>query len=530
MVLITRFHKKCRIANLRVCIIATAVCAFLMPTIKPVQSVGNNIFTLYVNGTEIGRVADSETADRLMATARRNVVGSSSNIVLIEAESEIVGDEIIRGTTDPESVMIAKLEEVYNASIKETMQHSYTVKIDEYMVNVSSQYEALKLLEASIRRYDNAGQFDVNLVSSDNRELPVLVPDIIDTSKEVEVKNGNFPNSYLSSDGMIGALVDVVDNADVAVEEGFDNYKYGITNISFVNNIEVVESYLPASQITPLTTAIEEVTKDKEQKTIYEVVAGDTLSGISAKTGISIDEIIALNDNITSVNSVIRIGDEITITVPKPELSVMREELVYYEGTYEADIIYVDNNDWYTYAEETLQEPSSGYHKAVEKVTYLNNEVISTEVVYHEVIAEAVPRIIEKGTKIPPTYIRPVTSNVITSYFGGRTSLIPGMTTYHGAIDYGVRMGTSVMASCGGTVTYAGWMTSYGNVIFISHPDGRQTRYAHLSKILVKKGDYVTQGQKIALSGSTGVSTGPHLHFEMRINGKAVDPLKYISR
>ena len=155
--------------------------------------------------------------------------------------------------------------------------------------------------------------------------------------------------------------------------------------------------------------------------------------------------------------------------------------------------------------------------------------MVSTEVVKEEIVAEAIPRIVEKGTKIPPTYIKPISGGRMTSGFGSRTATIRGMTSYHGAIDWATPVGTAVMASCGGTVTHAGWMSSYGYCIFIKHPDGKETRYAHLSKVLVSKGDYVSQGQKIALSGNTGVSTGPHVHFEMRINGKAVNPLNYLS-
>ena len=85
------------------------------------------------------------------------------------------------------------------------------------------------------------------------------------------------------------------------------------------------------------------------------------------------------------------------------------------------------------------------------------------------------------------------------------------------------------MASCGGTVTKAGWGSGYGYCVYISHPGGRETRYAHLSKVLVSVGQQVSQGQKIALSGNTGVSTGPHLHFEVRIGGNAVNPLTVLN-
>ena len=89
-------------------------------------------------------------------------------------------------------------------------------------------------------------------------------------------------------------------------------------------------------------------------------------------------------------------------------------------------------------------------------------------------------------------------------------------------------MGTAVVASCGGTVTRAGWASGYGYVVYIQHEGGRETRYAHLSRVLVSVGQQVEQGERIALSGNTGRSTGPHLHFEIRINGVAVNAVDYL--
>ena len=116
-----------------------------------------------------------------------------------------------------------------------------------------------------------------------------------------------------------------------------------------------------------------------------------------------------------------------------------------------------------------------------------------------------------------------------SSGFGGRKAPTKGASTNHKGIDWATPIGTAIYASSGGTVTKAGWGSGYGYVIYIKHPDGRETRYGHLSKVLVSPGQSVKQGQKIALSGNTGRSTGPHLHFEIRINGVAVNPLKYLN-
>lgn len=531
MGLISRYHKKCRIAYLKVAIYALAASALFLPTLEPIKSVGYNLFSIYVNGKNMGTADTHADAERLLNDARRKVAGGDANIVLIKAESEIIGKEILKGKCDPEETVLANIVAEYESSVKETMQHSYTVKIDDFMINVSNKENVIKLLEASVGRYDTEGKFDVKLIPNNEREVLVLVPEIIRTSGDDKLyEEPDNVGAYLSSEGFYQGLKDAEDVVANKEPETFEDYEYGLKSISFANNVEVVESYLPSNQISNINDAIEAVTKDKEEKTFYEVVSGDTLSGISKKTGISVDDLIALNDSLTSDRSIIRVGDMLTITVPKPELSVEREELVYYEGTYEADIIYVYNDNWYTSTEVTLQDPSSGYHKAVRKITYLDGSVTSSEVIKEEIVAEAVPKIVEKGTKIPPTYIKPVSYGRVTSYFGWRVSTFAGMLPNHTGVDWGVKKGTTVVASSGGTVLKAGWERSYGYVIYINHPDGKQTRYAHLSKIYVSAGQKVAQGERIALSGDSGDVNGPHLHFEIVVNGKRVNPLNYVNQ
>lgn len=119
--------------------------------------------------------------------------------------------------------------------------------------------------------------------------------------------------------------------------------------------------------------------------------------------------------------------------------------------------------------------------------------------------------------------------NYITSFFGKRAAPIAGASTNHGAIDVGVRIGEPVYASLDGTIIYASYYGSYGNMVMIDHGGGIVTVYAHLSNILKSAGTNVKRGETLALSGNTGVSTGPHLHFEVRVNGVRVDPLDYVS-
>lgn len=120
-------------------------------------------------------------------------------------------------------------------------------------------------------------------------------------------------------------------------------------------------------------------------------------------------------------------------------------------------------------------------------------------------------------------------SGRISSQFGTRFHPVDGITKFHGGMDIAVPNGTPVGAAAEGTVVFAGPKGGYGNLVIIDHPDGRQTRYAHLSSLNVTAGDPVSIGQQIALSGSTGKSTGPHLHFEVRENGRPIDPRRILS-
>lgn len=120
--------------------------------------------------------------------------------------------------------------------------------------------------------------------------------------------------------------------------------------------------------------------------------------------------------------------------------------------------------------------------------------------------------------------IRPI-SGTITSRFGAGSSI---RRSSHTGLDISAPTGTSIKAAASGTVTFSGYKGSYGNMIVISHGNGVQTYYAHCSKLYAKVGQQVSQGQSIAAVGSTGNSTGPHLHLEVRVNGVAYNPQNYV--
>ena len=116
----------------------------------------------------------------------------------------------------------------------------------------------------------------------------------------------------------------------------------------------------------------------------------------------------------------------------------------------------------------------------------------------------------------------------ISSPFGFRSNPFTGLRTFHSAVDIVVNIGSSVTATSDGRVADTGYNSVFGNYIILKHDSGYQSLYAHLSKITVKEGSYISKGSVIGLSGNTGQSTGPHLHFSLFKNGQALDPLKYL--
>ncbi len=135
-------------------------------------------------------------------------------------------------------------------------------------------------------------------------------------------------------------------------------------------------------------------------------------------------------------------------------------------------------------------------------------------------------RLLSGLEQVDEVFLYPVAGR-LSSGFGWRNISVGG-NRFHGGVDIAVDSGSPILASRHGVVIKAGWGGAYGYVVYLDHGDGSQTRYAHLSRIDVGDGATVRQGDPIGLSGSTGASTGPHLHFELRLAGRAVDPQLYL--
>lgn len=523
------YRKRLRLSFIESLVFAMIICAFLLPSCSKIEFAGERILTIYLNGIEVGTVDFETKPDEMMILARRQVIEDAADLkennalVFIDVDMEVIEGERVFGTLDDEEVVVQKMADIMKKNVRTTLHRSYAVKINETLINLNSYVEVNNFLQQTLAPYDADGKYKIELQLDPEREINVL--------ETVIRKKDDFLDNFDENQWTIaGAEVDFRKAfADVfIVKNKHEDYEHGLVNLEYADKIEVVEAYLLEDEIDTVDEAVALATKEQETQVIYEVVPGDTLSQICLINDIPLDELIAINDELENENTIIRPGQELVITVPEPALSVLWETNLEYMEDYEAPVEYVLNNDWYTTQEMIRQQPSAGRRRVVATISYKNEKEIGRELLKEEVYVAAIPKIVEKGTKLPPTYIKPISGGRQTSSFGTRRDPITGATATHNGVDWALPIGSSVVASNAGTVVCAGWVNGYGYAVYINHSDGRQTRYGHLSKVLVKTGQSVSQGERIALSGNTGRSTGPHVHFEIRINGKAVNPLKYL--
>lgn len=156
---------------------------------------------------------------------------------------------------------------------------------------------------------------------------------------------------------------------------------------------------------------------------------------------------------------------------------------------------------------------------------------VAAQIEQKEAQLQALESLMSGQRSLPKSYLAhmPVRSGYMSSNYGYRTDPFTGRAAFHGGIDFAGPVGTHVFAVAPGIVTFAGVKAGYGNLVEISHGDGMSTRYAHAHRLAVKEGELVAKDQLIAYMGSTGRSTGSHLHYEVLRNGKQVDPATYIA-
>ncbi|KAB1438597.1 M23 family metallopeptidase [Candidatus Galacturonibacter soehngenii] len=513
---ITKFSKRIKITYFVGACLSCLVMLIVNPVISNRGDRDGTFYRIVINGQEEGTVLEENVANDLVMQARKQIASESQDIVYMDYSYEIVPDKKIVGSVDNLDVVKDNVYQELKSCIVATKQKAYTIKIDDFSITLPSKDAVISLLSEAKNKYDQENQFSIDLIQEEKQELIALQPNIYKMSKSPNQTDKVTEGTQQTDANGQQPEATTGDLSGEAVTED------GILDISFEQKIEVVETYVQSEEITDLETAINLVTKDQEKNKIYEVISGDCLSVVAQKNNVSVSKIVEMNENLDE-NTVLQIGDEIVVTVPEPELSVIVTEQTTYEEEYTLPVEYIENDNWFTTKQEVMQEGSSGFREVTAKLTQRNGKETNREIIEENIITEAIPKIIQIGTQEPPTFIKPITGGRFTSGFGKRWGRM------HKGVDWACPVGTAVKASCNGTVVSAGWSNGYGYCITIKHSNGMQTRYGHLSKILVSSGDKVSQGDKIALSGNTGRSTGPHVHFEIIVNGDQSNPLNYLN-
>ena len=198
------------------------------------------------------------------------------------------------------------------------------------------------------------------------------------------------------------------------------------------------------------------------------------------------------------------------------------------EENIESPVIVEEDNSIYM-GEEVIVQGSDGTKKVYKEVVYDGLTKVEENILNENVLVEPIATVVHRGSKNPyydgVSFLeRPVDGGYISSYYGEDR-----VNSYHKGLDIAENLGEDIIASFEGKVIYAGYNDGgYGNLVIVQHSDDMKTYYAHLSEIYVSLNQEVKKGEIIGAVGSTGYSTGPHLHFELRINETPVNPLNYI--
>lgn len=233
----------------------------------------------------------------------------------------------------------------------------------------------------------------------------------------------------------------------------------------------------------------------------YRVKEGDIIGALAEKFDVTSDTIISVNS--IKQSRLIQIGQYLKI----PSM---------------AGILYTVRND-----NETINDIAKKYDVEVTKCALANNlsETVSLSAGTTLFVPDAALDWVTRQEINGDLFIRPLKGGyTLTSYFGWRSSPFTGVRSYHNGVDMAAAKGTSIYAALAGTVTTAGWSNTYGNYVIITHHSGYKTLYGHMSEILVKRGQVVYTTTRIGRVGSTGLSTGPHLHFTVYKNNVAINP------
>ena len=295
--------------------------------------------------------------------------------------------------------------------------------------------------------------------------------------------------------------------------------------VSIKDHIEKRSALVARSQVLSREKALALLLKGTTQEKHYNVAGGDTAWEIARRYKMSVEDIEQANPDIDV--ELIYVGDILNLIVPKPLLRV--ETRYVYTSIQLISHTTVVNWDNTLYRTQSILEQSGvfGKKRVTTRVSQQNGIPSNTEILSEEITHRPIMQVIRKGTRRTAddeltVVFLPTGLGIITSPYGIRWG------RFHRGIDVGVPPGTPVCSIRSGRILFSGIHRRLGKYVHIQHADGLESLYGHNTKLLVTRGDTVRKGQMIARSGSSGYSTGPHVHFEVHYRGKLLDPISFL--
>ncbi|HVI42457.1 MAG TPA: M23 family metallopeptidase [Anaerovoracaceae bacterium] len=295
--------------------------------------------------------------------------------------------------------------------------------------------------------------------------------------------------------------------------------------IGFAEDVTIKDVETKLGNIETKDKALEYLMTGAVEKKIHAVQSGETFSEIAKMYGLKQSELQVSNPDV--VPAKLQVGQEICLNQIVSLVTVQTVEVAQYKETMPFEIAYENTGNLYKNEQTVKSRGTNGEKDVVAEIVRNNGVEVSRNEISSTILTQPVSQVVLVGTKEPPpligtgTFIYPI-RGTLTSRYGSRWGRL------HSGIDLAAPIGTHIKAADGGKVTFAGYNGQLGYMVAIDHGGGRVTWYGHCSKLFVKKGERVFQGQHIANVGNTGHSTGPHVHFEVHINGRTKNPLNYL--
>ncbi|CAH0128757.1 Murein hydrolase activator NlpD [Peribacillus simplex] len=437
------------------------------------------IHHVYLNDEFVGSVTDETEIEKIVAD-----------------KVEEAQDDYPDFTFDRESQLTFVPEEVFDEKVKEDeavkgIQDQLNVKAEAYEIDIDNQAVAY-------------------VASKDDAEdvLKKITLLYVNEEEYAEYESGNKDSEK---------------DADSLKEPGSR-----ILDIQFSHPFTFKETMVNPDEIKSVDKTLSMIEEGKEETTIYEAKEDEELEAIATRHDMDLDQLLELNPG-QDENKGVKEGERLYVTQRTPYVNVMVEREVFKEERIPFEKKVKEDDELPKGELITEQIGNEGILAFTYNVSETNGKKISETIVNKEVTEKAKTEITRKGTKVIPsqgsgTYSWPADGGYISSKQGQRWGKL------HKGIDIARPTTRTITAADHGIIETAGNSGGYGNKITINHNNGYKTVYAHLDSIDVTAGQKVEKGMKIGMMGSTGHSTGVHLHFEIYKNGSLVNPLNYISQ